>query len=33
MAQFRSRPFGVTKDGEKVNEYIMSNPVGWRSVC
>ena len=28
MAQFRSRPFGVTKDGEKVNEYIMSNPGG-----
>ena len=28
MAQFRSRPFGVTRDGEKVNEYIMSNPGG-----
>ena len=28
MAQFRSKPFGVTRDGEKVNEYIMSNPGG-----
>ena len=28
MAQFRSKPFGVTKNGEKVNEYIMSNPGG-----
>lgn len=28
MAQFRSRPFGVTKSGEKVNEYILSNPGG-----
>ena len=26
MAQFRSKPFGVTKSGEKVNEYIISNP-------
>ena len=24
MAQFRSKPFGVTKSGEKVNEYIIS---------
>ena len=22
------QPFGVTRDGEKVNEYIMSNPGG-----
>ena len=28
MAQFRSKPFGVTKSGEKVNEYIISNPGG-----
>ena len=28
MAQFRSKPFGVTKNGEKVNEYIISNPGG-----
>ncbi len=28
MAQFRSKPFGVAKSGEKVNEYIISNPGG-----
>lgn len=28
MAQFRSKPFGTTRDGEKVNEYIISNPGG-----
>lgn len=28
MAQFRSKPFGVTKNGDKVDEYIISNPGG-----
>lgn len=28
MAQFRSKPFGVTKNGDKVDEYILSNPGG-----
>ena len=28
MAQFRSMPFGVTKNGEKVNEYTIFNPGG-----
>ena len=30
MAQFRSKPFGVTKSGEKVNEYIISD---WKCMC
>ena len=29
MARFRSKPFGVTKSGEKVTEYIMSNANGF----
>ena len=33
MAQFRSKPFGVTKNGDKVDEYIISIPVDLRSVC
>ena len=28
MAQFRSVPFGILKNGDKVNEYILSNPGG-----
>ena len=28
MAQFRSKPFGVTQNGDKVDEYIISNPGG-----
>ena len=28
MAQFRSKPFGVTKNGDKGDEYIISNPGG-----
>ena len=28
MAQIRSQPFGVTKAGDKVTEYILSNPGG-----
>lgn len=28
MAQFRSKPFGVTKNSDKVDEYIISNPGG-----
>ncbi len=28
MAQFRSKPFGVTKEGANVTEYILSNPGG-----
>ena len=28
MAQFLSKPFGVTKNGDKVDEYIISNPGG-----
>ena len=28
VAQFRSRPFGVTQNGEKVNEYTIFNPGG-----
>ena len=31
MAQFRSKPFGVTKNGDKVDEYIISNPGGLES--
>ncbi len=26
MAQFLSKPFGMTPNGEKINEYIISNP-------
>ena len=26
MAQIRSKPFGVTKQGANVTEYILSNP-------
>ena len=28
MAQFLSKPFGMTPNGEKINEYIISNPGG-----
>ena len=28
MAQIRSKPFGVTKEGANVTEYILSNPGG-----
>ena len=28
MAQIRSKPFGVTKQGANVTEYILSNPGG-----
>ena len=28
MAQFRSKPFGVPQNGDKVDEYIISNPGG-----
>mgnify|MGYP002711454677 CR=1 FL=1 len=28
MAQFRSKPFGVTQNGDKMDEYIISNPGG-----
>ena len=28
MAQFLSKPFGITPNGEKINEYIISNPGG-----
>ena len=28
MAQIRSKPFGVTKEGANVTEYILSNPSG-----
>ena len=28
MAQIRSKPFGVTKEGANVTEYILSNPDG-----
>ncbi len=33
MAQIRSKPFGVTKEGANVTEYILSNPGGIPSVC
>ncbi len=33
MAQIRSKPFGVTKEGANVTEYILSNPGGCRSAC
>ena len=28
MAQIRSKPFGVTKEGANVTEYTLSNPGG-----
>ena len=28
MAQIRSKPFGVTRQGANVTEYILSNPGG-----
>ena len=32
MAQIRSKPFGVTRQGANVTEYILSNPGGLTAV-